>query len=95
MYKQYYIAIYRSKENYEQIYLKNGSELVAYQYLNHYFSRPIELGSHGCVFRLWKNWTGSSGLFGKNNVAYFVDNDVSMVDRMYTEMLYFLFGFLQ
>lgn len=46
-----YSAIYRAKENYERIYLRNGFELIAYQYLNPYSSHPIELGSHGYVFR--------------------------------------------
>lgn len=49
--EQTYSAIYRAKDNYEEIYLRNGFELVAYQYLNPYFSHPIELGSHGYVFR--------------------------------------------
>lgn len=46
-----YSAVLREKSVYEQLYLENGFELIAEEYLNVYSHQPIEHGSHGYIFR--------------------------------------------
>ena len=46
-----YSAVYHAKEIYENIFEKNGFEIVQEEYFQSYCHQPIEVGSHGYIFR--------------------------------------------
>ena len=46
-----YSAVYHPKEVYENIYTRNGFEILQEEYFESYCHRPIEVGSHGYLLR--------------------------------------------
>lgn len=46
-----YSAVYHAKEMYEKIFTRNGFEIIQEEYFQPYWHEPIEVGSHGYLFR--------------------------------------------
>lgn len=46
-----YSAVYHAQKNYENIFVRNGFEIEREEYFQSYCHRPIEVGSHGYLFR--------------------------------------------
>jgi len=46
-----YSAVYHSKEAYEKVFIQNGFVIVQEEYFQSYCHQPIEVGSHGYLFR--------------------------------------------
>lgn len=46
-----YSAVYHAQKKYEDIFIRNGFEIEREEYFQSYCHRPIEVGSHGYLFR--------------------------------------------
>lgn len=49
--RENYIAVYHSKKFYENIFIKNGFEILEEEYFQSYCHEPIEVGSHGYILK--------------------------------------------